>query len=65
MDAILFIGIAVFMTIMSLSKPDVKQDIADIVKEDVTREAKLNDAYYEDQEAFMEIAHALGFPKGV
>ena len=29
-----------------------------------SRVSKLNENFYEDQDAFMEIAHALGFPKG-
>ena len=67
MDAVLFLGIAIVLTIMSLYKTDTNETGAstEIIKEDIERTAKLNDAYYEDAHAFLEIANALGFPKGV
>lgn len=66
MDAVLFTGIAVVLVIMQMYKPDdASSSSKDIVVEDVTRVAKLNDSFYEDLDAFSEIAHALGFPKGV
>ena len=66
MDAVLFTGIAVVLVVMQMYKPDdTSSSSKDIVVEDVTRVAKLNDSFYEDPDAFSEIAHALGFPKGV
>lgn len=66
MDAVLFTGIAVVLVVMQMYKPDdASSSSKDIVIEDVTRVAKLNDSFYEDPDAFSEIAHALGFPKGV
>ena len=66
MDAVLFTGIAVVLVVMQMYKPDdASSNSKDIVVEDVTRVAKLNDSFYEDPDAFSEIAHALGFPKGV
>ena len=66
MDAVLFTGIAVVLVVMQMYKPDdASTSSKDIVVEDVTRVAKLNDSFYEDPDAFSEIAHALGFPKGV
>lgn len=66
MDAVLFTGIAVVLVVMQMYKPDdASSSSKDIVVEDVTRVAKLNDSFYEDPDAFSEIAHALGFPKGV
>ena len=63
MDAVIFITIAIVYTISLLSKKEVVKKSDNIVKEDVTREAKLNSNFYEDPNAFMEIANALGFPK--
>lgn len=66
MDAVLFTGIAVVLVVMQMYKPDdASSSSKNIVVEDVTRVAKLNDSFYEDPDAFSEIAHALGFPKGV
>lgn len=66
MDAVLFTGIAVVLVVMQMYKPDdASSSSKDIIVEDVTRVAKLNDSFYEDPDAFSEIAHALGFPKGV
>ena len=66
MDAVLFTGIAVVLVVMQMYKPDdASSSSKDIVVEDATRVAKLNDSFYEDPDAFSEIAHALGFPKGV
>ena len=66
MDAVLFTGIAVVLVVMQMYKPDdASSSSKDIVVEDVTRVAKLNDSFYEDPDAVSEIAHALGFPKGV
>lgn len=66
MDAVLFTGVAVVLVVMQMYKPDdASSSSKDIVVEDVTRVAKLNDSFYEDPDAFSEIAHALGFPKGV
>lgn len=64
MDAVLFIGLALGTAIYLLySKGDDAGDVV-VEVEDVTREAKLNDSYYEDPNAFSLIINALGFPKG-
>lgn len=64
MDAILFISLALGTTVYLLySKGDDAGNVA-VEVEDVTREAKLNDAYYDDPNAFSLIINALGFPKG-
>ena len=67
MDAVIFISITLFLVIAQLNAPATtvasETDAADFQPEDTTRTAKINDSYYEDPDAFMEIAHALGFPK--
>lgn len=66
MDALIFISIALFLVLKHLNTPDEAKDV--VVKEteieDVTRTAKLNDFFYEDENAFSEMINALGFPKG-
>lgn len=64
MDAILFIGLALGTTIYLLFSKNEDAGDATVELEDVTREAKLNDSYYEDPNAFSLIINALGFPKG-
>lgn len=67
MDAVIFISITLFLVIAQLNAPATavasQADATDFQPEDVTRTAKINELYYEDPDAFMEIAHALGFPK--
>lgn len=65
MDAVIFILLAVFIAYKSLESEAVKQkEEASVTEiEDVTREAKLNDMFYEDPNAFTEISSILGFPK--
>ena len=64
MDAVLFISLALVFTVMLMYKQEPSDASAEeIIAEDTTRVAKLNDSYYEDTDAFSEIIHALGFPK--
>lgn len=63
MDAIVFIFVALLWT-LRLEKPQSNSEIKtvkDYAPEDTTRVTKLNEDFYEDPDAFMEIAHALGF----
>lgn len=63
MDAVIFITFALILTVMQKdvkANKDIKT-VKDYMPEDTTRTAKLNDSFYEDEDAFMEIAHALGF----
>lgn len=63
MDAVIFITFALILTVMQKDVKDNKdiKTVKDYMPEDTTRTAKLNDSFYEDEDAFMEIAHALGF----
>lgn len=63
MDAVIFIIVALIWTVkMSDTKSnDEIKTVKDYAPEDTTRVAKINDSFYEDPDAFMEIAHALGF----
>ena len=63
MDAVIFITFALILTVMQKDVKDNKdiKTVKDYMPEDTTRTAKLNDSFYEDVDAFMEIAHALGF----
>lgn len=63
MDAVLFITLAVVLVFMQYNKPEETDEFDKIKSEDITREARLNESYYEDPNAFCEIANALGFPK--
>lgn len=68
MDALVFMILALVMTIMELRKPDTIESEADgiieLQKDNGKRVAKLNESFYRDDDAFSEIIHALGFPKG-
>ena len=65
MDAAIFIIISLVFVLMQVSKEDTNSEVLEhIEKEDMTRTAKLNDSFYEDPDAFMDIAHALGFNVG-
>ena len=63
MDAVIFITFALILTVIQKDVKDNKdiKTVNDYMPEDTTRTAKLNDSFYEDEDAFMEIAHALGF----
>lgn len=66
MDLVIYVLIAVFLAWKVLESPEepVVGAKSEIVKEDtVNRVAKLNDTFYDDPDAFMDIAHCLGFPK--
>ncbi len=63
MDAVLFIALALFLTIYLVFFDKGDSEDKTVVKEDTAREAKLNDAFYEDLNAFSAIINALGFPK--
>lgn len=63
MDAVLFIGFALFLTISMVFYDKGDTESLTVKPEDMTREAKLNDAFYEDPNAFSLIINALGFPK--
>lgn len=65
MDALIYMIFALFIILKVVNSKDTE---ATIVLEEssastVERIAKLNDSFYEDPDAFCEIAHALGFPK--
>lgn len=63
MDAVLYIvfvlGLYMYYSSKKVTTP--KKTTEEI--EDITRVAKLNDTFYEDPNAFMKIANALGFPR--
>lgn len=66
MDLVIFTLIAVVIVWRVLEAPEetvvgVKSEI--VPEETVNRVAKLNEDFYDDPEAFMDIAHSLGFPK--
>lgn len=65
MDAVIFIGICLYIVVRQVNLSSDTDDTFETMEaEDTTRVAKLNDAFYEDPDAFMDIAHALGFPVG-
>lgn len=65
MDAVIFISICLYIVVKQMNTVDeVVTDFENMEVEDVTRVAKLNDNFYEDENAFMDIAHVLGFPAG-
>lgn len=65
MDALLFMIIALVLVVRQVNDlyEDTGDNVAETITEDVAREAKLNETFYEDLDAFSEIIHALGFPK--
>lgn len=65
MDALLFMIIALVLVVRQVNDlyEDTGDNAAETITEDVAREAKLNETFYEDPDAFSEIIHALGFPK--
>ena len=66
MDALIFISIALFIVLKHLNSIETAADtvVKDIDVEDTTRTAKLNETFYQDENAFSEMINALGFPKG-
>ncbi|MCM1219026.1 MAG: hypothetical protein NC548_31475 [Lachnospiraceae bacterium] len=65
MDAVIFICICLFFVIKQLNGVETNETaVNNIEVEDTTRIAKINDSYFEDDYAFMDIASQLGFPKG-
>lgn len=68
MDAVVFMILAIVLTIIEMRKPDsiaeAAKDMQDVNANSKDRVAKLNDNFYQDNDAFSEIIHALGFPKG-
>lgn len=71
MDAVVFISIALFYVwkVISTDEQDIRQqteesaDVQEVVTDNSTRVAKLNDTYYKDENAFSAMINALGFPK--
>lgn len=66
MDAVIFIVLAIVFVFMDMKHEPVTIDdeVTESLTEDNKRVAKLNDAYYDDPNAFSIIINALGFPKG-
>ena len=67
MDAVIFLILSVILAWKILDSPDAVDTSSKTViePEDTTnRVAKLNETFYEDDNAFMELANALGFTKG-
>lgn len=67
MDLVIFSIIAIVLTFTTM-KAETDSSIKSsktvtAVVEDTTRTTKLNDAFYDDPNAFTEISRALGFPK--
>lgn len=70
MDALIFMCIAIVMTIKVLHESDDEVSTANTdgcaeLNQEAQKErvAKLNESFYEDTNAFSEIINALGFPK--
>lgn len=66
MDALVFITLALILALRPTNTSGISVGGTPIEKsqvEDITREAKLNDSYYEDANAFSEMINELGFPK--
>lgn len=63
MDAVLFITFVICLILFKYNKVEEESAIDSVVVEDTTREAKLNETYYKDENAFSEIINALGFPR--
>lgn len=64
MDAVVFIIICLIYVITGVSNTVAETVPTDVVVEDTTRVAKLNDAMFDDPDAFMDLAHNLGFGNG-
>lgn len=66
MDAVIFLAITLFLAWRAYEEPEATSTKSNVkvVKEDtVNRVAKLNEDFYDDPDAFLDIAKALGFPK--
>ena len=62
MDFIIFGGIALFLAAKTLLDKNTEYDNrGSIMIEDTTREARLNDSFYEDSLAFCKLLQAVGF----
>lgn len=60
MDALILILIAVFFCVrQGLDAVEVDEDLAEEVQPEL--ETKLNPSFYSDENAYMEVANALGF----
>ena len=67
MDAVVFLLLSVVIAWRVMEGGDVEVGKSKVVVEPedtINRTAKLNDTFYEDPNAFMEIASALGFSRG-
>ena len=63
MDAIIFIGFSLFLTLRIMFGSTPKEaSAAEVIPEDTIRVAKLNDNFFEDPNAFCEMITAVGFP---
>lgn len=63
MDAVIFITFALILTCKSLFSKEDTSSSTEIVEEDTTtRTTKLNDAFYDDPEAFSEMIRGLNLP---
>lgn len=70
MDAVVFISLAIFYTwkiaFSNESEPETSisdGEVAEAVTDNSNRVAKLNDTFYEDENAFSAMINALGFPR--
>lgn len=66
MDGLLIIIGAFILTIRSIKYGTVEEadsHFAELAVGDTMREAKLNESFYEDPNAFSRIINRLGFPK--
>lgn len=62
MDAVVFITVSLVMFgLQVFGKTGSVSETEEMVVEDITREVRLNETFYEDPDAFSEISHALGF----
>jgi len=64
MDAVVFIVICLIYVLTGAQDTPTAEVAADTVVEDTTRVAKLNDTMFDDLDAFMDLAHNLGFGNG-
>lgn len=66
MDGLVFIIIALVFVFLDIKNGTIDStEKEQLVLEDETRVAKVNELYYDDPNAFSLIINALGFPKGV
>lgn len=62
MDALLVCIISLVVVLLSQRDNTAANEPIEEL-EDIEREAKVNELFYEDENAFSEIINALGFPK--